>query len=791
MRQTTVFGLVQRLAHSAHHARETERNSCQFNGLSKLFNHESATPFIERVYSELITHRTLSQMANACPSSRTASEPNRLQPDERKNESPSELRHPGLCIYCQTLVFNERDHFDTFEDHGYRLVKDDDGGLQLEINKDRFWDLSLSPYWSLGQGQSRLRTQLIRKDIVPSLPSFTATAEAGCPLCRCLLLSRLKDRCTTPEIMEHCETTSRENTVTIEFFYTWAKSSSCGIRKLVAAATIDGLGSRFAEYFLVEADLNDPCAEALGIPTNTYLPSWSFDEKMALMRHWIHDCEKSCHPESLDRTLPTRLLDLSSSRSPNQDIRLIHSKDIPHSGGCKYTALSHCWGSPDRPPLKTKTNSLDKMLYNIPFGSLPANYQDAVRVSRGLGIDYLWIDSLCIVQGSVEDWEIESLRMVDVYRQAEVTLIVATGNCCHDGFLDPKVHERVQIPYVSSLTDSRMKGIYYLRENYDTSTDIRNSPWNQRGWTLQENAFSTRRLYFTQNAISFSCDTHLLVMDGTRVNATWMQTVDSVSWYVDRKWDYHREWSNMTEQYTRRGLTYHQDRLPAISAWAQFLGKRLNDRYLAGLWESDLSRRLLWSCEAIPSTQTLAERIKFALKENFVAPSWSWASQTRGIHYRWRLTDEAKHYEILNIEVSPIGLNPFGTLKGGHMVISGDIRPLPVCPILRSTDCFQSTIDGGYQTDYYMDWWDKRMDVTYGQEIDREIVKDVKMLPLARCYYPNDATRGGTCGLLLLAAGSDEEYWRVGMLCIHHARLKSGWWREFHVSSKRRTIKIV
>lgn len=702
-------------------------------------------------------------MTDARPSAQAIFEPDRLQLDERGSENPAEPMHTELCVHCQALVFNERDHSDTLEDHGYRLVWDEDGQLQLETDNRPLAPAPSLRFRSAGT-DIRLRTQLIRKDIIPSFPSITATAEAGCHFCRCLLSSTLRDRCTQGATRLR-DTNSTERPLAIEFFYTWNRSSF-GVRWLVASATIDNLPSASVlECFLVEADLDKPCAKVLGIPTKTFLPNWSFDEKLAVMRGWIDSCENSCHLETLGRTLPTRLLDLGSSQGSDQGVRLIYSKDIPRCIERKYSALSHCWGPPDLPPLKTKMDCLNKMLRNIPFESLPANYRDAVRVSRGLGIDYLWIDSLCIVQDSAEDWEAESLRMVDVYQNAHVTLIVATGNCSHDGFLHPKANDIVRIPYVSSLPCSPTKDTYYLRQDYDTSHDIQNSPWNSRGWTFQEGAFSTRRLYFTQNTISFSCDRHLRLLDGTRVPAHGILTADLSPKRPESWYDYYR-WSTLTELYSQRQLTCQQDQLPAISAWAQFMSQKINDRYLAGLWEGDLLHGLLWSCEVIPSTQTLAERIKSTMKENFVAPSWSWASQTRGVNYELRGTAETRLCEIFNVEVWPLGSNLFGRLKSGHMVIAGALRPLPVTPIHKAKNLFQSTLDDSYRVEYFMDWWEKRMDVTPGQEIERGIVHDVKMLLLTHCRPINHTFTPYACGLLVLPTGTDEEYWRVGMFRI-------------------------
>jgi hypothetical protein len=62
-------------------------------------------------------------------------------------------------------------------------------------------------------------------------------------------------------------------------------------------------------------------------------------------------------------------------------------------------------------------------------------FQDAVLVTRRLNIKYLWIDSLCIIQDSIEDWAREAARMGDIYRHAFLTLFALDSKDCHEGIL--------------------------------------------------------------------------------------------------------------------------------------------------------------------------------------------------------------------------------------------------------------------------------------------------------------------------------------------------------------------
>jgi len=94
------------------------------------------------------------------------------------------------------------------------------------------------------------------------------------------------------------------------------------------------------------------------------------------------------------------------------------------SASVPYAALSHMWGDVNvSPPLQTIRYNYGEVKQSIPIRRLPRNFRDAVETCRRLGIQYVWIDSLCILQDSTEDWQKEALEMHRVYRNAEVTII--------------------------------------------------------------------------------------------------------------------------------------------------------------------------------------------------------------------------------------------------------------------------------------------------------------------------------------------------------------------------------
>ncbi len=93
---------------------------------------------------------------------------------------------------------------------------------------------------------------------------------------------------------------------------------------------------------------------------------------------------------------------------------------VSHDQKAQYTALSHCWGA--LKPLTTTGSSLEQRKQGIEWSSLPKTFRDAIHVTHSLGIKYLWIDSLCIVQDDSVDWEVESAKMASIYSQSFITI---------------------------------------------------------------------------------------------------------------------------------------------------------------------------------------------------------------------------------------------------------------------------------------------------------------------------------------------------------------------------------
>lgn len=195
--------------------------------------------------------------------------------------------------------------------------------------------------------------------------------------------------------------------------------------------------------------------------------------------------------ESSTEFLPTRLIDVGSFQG-QENIHLTLSDEITDPED--YVALSHCWGSDEtRIPLRLLKSNKATFLKEIPWALLPLNFRDAVTATQMLGIRYLWIDSLCIIQDSGPDWNLEAGRMTAVYSNAFCTLAASAATDPTQGFLRQAYKSRPGIVKVrNSSTRQGPVAIQICPQASYPQLEyiIESSPLNSRGWALQERLLS-------------------------------------------------------------------------------------------------------------------------------------------------------------------------------------------------------------------------------------------------------------------------------------------------------------
>lgn len=206
---------------------------------------------------------------------------------------------------------------------------------------------------------------------------------------------------------------------------------------------------------------------------------------------------------------PRRLLQISGSARGLQ-LRLVEFESW--SEDLRYTTLSHCWG-PDGCPRQLKISNRNEYLLSIDLASLPRTFFESVVCTAALGLDYIWIDALCIIQDSEEDWSTEGLNMSSIYSGSFLNLI-ATAAMDSNGGLFCQTDSRLTSPLCvkSNWLGTELEaGTWLIRVAehgagglYKRYTNER-SALAKRAWVYQERFLAPRSLLFAADTVRFQC----------------------------------------------------------------------------------------------------------------------------------------------------------------------------------------------------------------------------------------------------------------------------------------------
>jgi len=334
----------------------------------------------------------------------------------------------------------------------------------------------------------------------------------------------------------------------------------------------------------------------------------------------------------------------------------------------------------------------------IEVSALPQTIQDAASYTRRLGVKYLWIDSLCIVQDSVDDKRQEIAKMASIYQNAFVTIAATNASRCVDGFLS----KRRRLSYETfvgdlpwSCLDGRLGKVSLHRQ---FSRKPREEPLDGRAWALQEFLLSPRVLSFSSQQLVWECQTvrytdggnpesqGVFEMGKIRTEPSMLSplTAAMVS-KSPHSISAHEVWGDVVKDFTRREMTEEGDKLLAISGIAQQLHLMTGDEYLAGLWKASLMSELMWSHDLmfeVAKGPQPARRPK-----TYRAPSWSWASVDGAIKFSGSPNYPEPVAQVIQCEVTLANSSkPFGAVIDGRLVIRGLLRSLEIDEVLQYFD---------------------------------------------------------------------------------------------------------
>ena len=425
------------------------------------------------------------------------------------------------------------------------------------------------------------------------------------------------------------------------------------------------------------------------IPPRQHLPMSARDLRIATIgslppakdileqaNNWLRRCTTrhgECRIEPAEMhigMLPKRLIDLMHHDS----VVIIDCRDWIANNALsldelgQYCTLSYKWG--ETPHDCVLKESFD-MLLEMPLESMPQVFKDAFTVARGIGIRFIWIDALCIVQstaGNDKDWLEEGYRMGTIYANSICTIAATCSLHANHGFL--------------ALAESGFLGAGYRTDaapadpNQANSSEyfsiVSEAPLNERGWVMQERALSRRVIHFTEQGLFWECcvqkasDRHGDFDGGNDLGACrHKESLLSVSRARQTRHLCPVEWFHFIKQYSWAKFTYPQDRLIALSSVARAVQPIIRSEYLVGLWRNDLIRGLEWHCFHPETGLRIAN-----------VPTWSWASVTGGIEFTSLRVNmlTTKLVRILDVEIQPErGNDSYGYLLQGKLKIQGTL----------------------------------------------------------------------------------------------------------------------
>lgn len=490
-------------------------------------------------------------------------------------------------------------------------------------------------------------------------------------------------------------------------------------------------------------------------------------------KRWLSKCEAehNCAERRDENYVPPRVLDIR-----HEKVRLVEGQRLMASA-IRYATLSHRWGSTiDHLVLTTENKS--ELERDVHWESIPETFQDAIKVTRSLDIDFIWIDSLCIIQrGALQksDWAKHLTEMRLVYSNGVVNIGATEAKGPHSSLFYPLTN-RKYMPMTVDGIEVTQNGSSREVSCHDGLASVPHNrlilgefPLDDRAWVYQERLLSSRMIHYTDGEVFWKCKHHAassclpsgfdqhfphpraLAPSRTTFDCyehDFKPTQDHINIELDA-FPHITLWNQVAHAYSRTKITYPMDRLPAVAAMAHSLALTSRDSYLAGHFRSSLPGSLLWQ-PLYPTEQTGLSQ--------YIAPSWSFVSINGPIEILQSTPSvEELLAECLDVKIDFVSPdNPYGLVNRGLVTLRG-----PCFPLLCTNDLLEESYleQDGLGIHMKFDWVQQSL-------LGRDLFALAVLRVGANEDWEEDGCYGYTIGVLL--EGKGETVKRVGRIEISH-----------------------
>lgn len=256
----------------------------------------------------------------------------------------------------------------------------------------------------------------------------------------------------------------------------------------------------------------------------------------------------------------------------------------------------------------------------IEWNTLPRTFQDAISFTFRLGCQYLWIDSLCVIQDQIDDWRMEGSKMSEIYSNARLTIAATASSGAASGCFGSN-SRFISTEYTYPAADGSPQNVCVRTKSSHSAWIYGRLPLLQRGWALQERLLSPRVAHFVEKEVIFECRTTTDCECATIGQDNHVQGISDFSRSLATEDGSSGQlWHSIVEDYARRRLSFEKDVFPALQGIAKQFHRQTKSIYLAGLWESNIINDLLWYCPDLSHVTR---------PQHWRAPSWSCKSSSR------------------------------------------------------------------------------------------------------------------------------------------------------------------